>query len=171
MDDELLSWDQITRIMADFRSHAMAKTIFGLILGLLHWSFGAELGVVGIVFLLMCMDTFFSVWVAYRRLGLRALWERQELVAAWFSRCFSKVVVYLGMLLMGALVDKVLNHEMPSVLGIHLHAALSIVLVFLVTRESHSILKSIQKLGYSVPPALIKVLQTAQAKSAPKSDK
>lgn len=143
---EVLSMDNLRTILSSIGDHWLTKLLVAVVLTVNDWFFHPKHDVVLIVFIFIVFDTVTGLLKAYRE---------HTISSSGFFRFALKLTVYLILLAVGALLDKIIP-------GTDIVSALSIFGVFLSLTECLSICENVSALGYSVPTRLISGLKLAK---------
>jgi toxin secretion/phage lysis holin len=117
------------------------KAFLSMLMVFFSWVFQNNFEILGIVYLLILIDTITGVWYAIKA---------KEISSRGFYRVAIKCLVYFMMIIVSRLVDK----TTPIIYASTLMDS------FLVLTEAISILENISKLGFPVPTTLVKLLKT-----------
>jgi toxin secretion/phage lysis holin len=134
-------------ILASLAFEFDTKALLAILAAAFHWTFGAELTPLLVLFLLTAIDGVTGIWKAA---------ARSELSSGGFFRGVVKFVVYLLLMTSAALADKVLP----------VRFAFTAMTAFLSVTEFISIMENVSLLGFPVPSALVSRLKALQVQRA-----
>lgn len=143
---EVFSVENLKGILSSIGDYWLTKLLVAMVLTINDWFFHPRHDVVLIVFIFILLDTVTGLLKAHRN---------HVVSSSGFFRFALKLTVYLILLAVGALLDKIIP-------GTEIVSALSIFGVFLSLTECLSVCENVSALGYSVPTKLVSGLKLAK---------
>lgn len=147
VDNLMLIWEAITK-------NWVVKGLCALLFCVNDWFFSPRYDLIIAVYSLVALDTLTGLLKAYKN---------HTISSSGFFRFALKVIVYMSMLAMGGILDRI------SAIS-DLISGLSVVATFLAITESISILENSASLGFEVPGKLLKFLKFSQEVSTVKPE-
>jgi len=142
---ETFSFQKIREVFENLITYAPLKFVFSSLAVGLHLLFGAELTTLGMLGIVVAVDTLTGVAKAA---------HKHELSSQGIFRIMTKVLVYLSLLIASRAADRVFP----------VCFAFTAMSAFLALTELVSVMENIAELGWPVPTSLLNKLKVMQSK-------